>query len=153
VSFSSSFFFLESRSTTQMLTTRTHTHHYEYANTNPTPMRTSEGLSTSRSGDSRRQESTRRQWILCWFVNVIECPGISGYIDLQRSLQVDICIIQYDNPALEWDVSRQKRSQWISHFKEASARYAASSLPFVSFQVFKLATAQPCFNIHHTSTM
>jgi hypothetical protein len=43
---------LDSHSTTQTLTTRTHTHPYEYTYANPTPMSTSEGLSTGRSGDS-----------------------------------------------------------------------------------------------------
>jgi hypothetical protein len=36
-----------------MLTTRTHTHPYEYTYANPTPMSTSEGLSTARSGEYR----------------------------------------------------------------------------------------------------
>jgi hypothetical protein len=39
-----------------MLTTRTHTHPYEYTYANPTPMSTSEGLSTGRSGDSRSHQ-------------------------------------------------------------------------------------------------
>jgi hypothetical protein len=39
-------FFLGSHSTTQTLTIRTHTHPYEYTYANPTPMSTSEGLST-----------------------------------------------------------------------------------------------------------
>jgi hypothetical protein len=33
-----------------------HTHHYEYTYANPTPMSTSEGLSTRRSGDSRSHQ-------------------------------------------------------------------------------------------------
>jgi hypothetical protein len=37
----------------QTFTKRTHTHPYEYRYTNLTPMSTSEGLSTGRSGDSR----------------------------------------------------------------------------------------------------
>jgi hypothetical protein len=45
--------FLDSHSTTQMLITRTHTQLYEYTYANPTPMSTSEGLSTDTSGDSR----------------------------------------------------------------------------------------------------
>jgi hypothetical protein len=118
---------------------------YPYEN-----LRRTEHQQILRFSKTRKYKTTMNFVLIC---KRYRCPGISGYIDLQRSLQVDICIIQYDNPALEWDVSQQKRSQWISHFKEASARYAASSLPFVSFQVFKLATAQPCFNIHHTSTM
>jgi hypothetical protein len=40
----------------QMLTTRTHTHPYEYMYANPTPMSTSEGLITDRSGDSRSHQ-------------------------------------------------------------------------------------------------
>jgi hypothetical protein len=40
----------------QMLTTRTHTHPYEYTYANPTPMSTSEGLSTDTSGDSRSHQ-------------------------------------------------------------------------------------------------
>jgi hypothetical protein len=48
--------FLEWHSTTQTLTTRTHTHPYEYTYANPTPMSTSEGLSTGRSGDSRNHQ-------------------------------------------------------------------------------------------------
>jgi hypothetical protein len=44
--------FLELHSTTQTLTTRTHTHLYEHKYANLTPMRTTEGLSTGRSGDS-----------------------------------------------------------------------------------------------------
>jgi hypothetical protein len=39
--------------TQYMFTTLKHTHPYEYIYTNPTPMSTSEGLSTGRSGDSR----------------------------------------------------------------------------------------------------
>jgi hypothetical protein len=39
-----------------MLTTRTHTHPYEYTYANATPMSTFEGLSTSRSGDSRSHQ-------------------------------------------------------------------------------------------------
>jgi hypothetical protein len=46
-------FFWDWRSTTQILTTRTHTHPYEYTYANPTPMSTSEGRSTGRSGYSR----------------------------------------------------------------------------------------------------
>jgi hypothetical protein len=49
-------FFWEWHSTTQTLTTRTHTHPYEYTYANPTPMRTSEGLITGRSGDSRSHQ-------------------------------------------------------------------------------------------------
>jgi hypothetical protein len=45
--------FLDSHSTTQTLTTCTHTHPYEYTYAKPTPMSTSEGLSTDRSEDSR----------------------------------------------------------------------------------------------------
>jgi hypothetical protein len=45
--------FLKLHSTTQTLTTRTHTHPYEYTYANPTPMSTSEGLSTDKSEDSR----------------------------------------------------------------------------------------------------
>jgi hypothetical protein len=48
--------FLELHSTTQTLTTRTHTYPYEYTCANPTPMSTSEGLSTGRSGDSRSHQ-------------------------------------------------------------------------------------------------
>jgi hypothetical protein len=40
----------------QTFTTRTHTHPYEFTYTNPTPMSTSEGLSTGRSGDSRSHQ-------------------------------------------------------------------------------------------------
>jgi hypothetical protein len=50
------FFFWELHSTTQTLTTRTHTNPYEYTYVNPTPMSTSEGLSTDRSGDSRSHQ-------------------------------------------------------------------------------------------------
>jgi hypothetical protein len=49
-------FFWESYSTTHTLTTRTHTHPYEYTYANPTPISTSEGLSTGRSGDSRSHQ-------------------------------------------------------------------------------------------------
>jgi hypothetical protein len=52
--------FLESHSTTQTLTTRTHTHPYEYTYANPTPMSTSKGLSTGRSGDSRSHPMNTR---------------------------------------------------------------------------------------------
>jgi hypothetical protein len=45
--------FLELQSIMQTVTSRTHTHPYEYTYANPTPMNTSEGLSTGRSGDSR----------------------------------------------------------------------------------------------------
>jgi hypothetical protein len=45
--------FLESHGTTQTLTKCTHTYPYEYTYANSTPMSTSEGLSTGRSGDSR----------------------------------------------------------------------------------------------------
>jgi hypothetical protein len=48
--------FLELHSTTQTLTTRTHTHPYEYTYANPTPMSTSEGLSTGKSVDSQRHQ-------------------------------------------------------------------------------------------------
>jgi hypothetical protein len=40
----------------QTLTTRMHTHPYEYTYANPTPMSTSGGLSTDRSGDSRSHQ-------------------------------------------------------------------------------------------------
>jgi hypothetical protein len=49
-------FILKLYSTTQTFTTRTHTHPYEYMYANPTPMSTSEGLSTARSGDSRSHQ-------------------------------------------------------------------------------------------------
>jgi hypothetical protein len=49
----SSSIILELHSTTQTLTTRMHTHPYEYTYVNPTPMSTSEGLSTDISEDSR----------------------------------------------------------------------------------------------------
>jgi hypothetical protein len=39
--------------TAQTLTTHTRTHPYEYTYANPTPMSTSGGLSTDRSGDSQ----------------------------------------------------------------------------------------------------
>jgi hypothetical protein len=39
-----------------MLTTSTHTHPYEYMYANPTPMSTSERLSTGRSEDSRSHQ-------------------------------------------------------------------------------------------------
>jgi hypothetical protein len=47
---------LELHSTTQTLTICTHTHPYEYTFANPTPMSTSEGPSTDRSGDSRSHQ-------------------------------------------------------------------------------------------------
>jgi hypothetical protein len=46
-------------------TTRTHTFPYEYTYANPTPMSTSEGLSTGRSGDSRNHH-----WRLVIYGNV-----------------------------------------------------------------------------------
>jgi hypothetical protein len=48
--------FLEWHSKTQTLTTRTHAHPYEYMYANPTPMSTSEWLSTGRSGDFRSHQ-------------------------------------------------------------------------------------------------
>jgi hypothetical protein len=49
-------FFRMTRYNTQALTTRTHTHPYEYTYAKPTPMSTSEGPSTGRSGDSRSHQ-------------------------------------------------------------------------------------------------
>jgi hypothetical protein len=46
-------FFSDSHGTTQTLITCRYTHLYEYTYANPTPMISSEGLSTGRSGDSR----------------------------------------------------------------------------------------------------
>jgi hypothetical protein len=46
----------ELHSTTQTLTTRARTHPYEYTYANSTPMSTSEGLNTGRSGDSRSHQ-------------------------------------------------------------------------------------------------
>jgi hypothetical protein len=61
--------FLDSHSTTQTLTTRMHTHPYEYTYANPTPMSTSEGLSTGKSGDSRSHH-----WRLVVYGNVALFP-------------------------------------------------------------------------------
>jgi hypothetical protein len=45
--------FFKLHSTTQTFTSHTQTHPYEHTHANPTPMSTSEGLSTGRSEDSR----------------------------------------------------------------------------------------------------
>jgi hypothetical protein len=89
-------------SATQTLTTRTHTHPYEYTYANPTPMSTSEGLSTDRSADS-----PSHQWCLVVDGNVAyhlthtsENPGINPGKDASTKIWTLVVNVPLNRPTI-----------------------------------------------------